>query len=88
MGGKPIYLDGDGIKEHSITSNGFFELNDLPKKSVVVGDDNSVNRALLLKSLLQNSTNASFFCPNLVAIGTNGTASNNNVKLGFQQSVK
>lgn len=35
-GGHPILLDVPG-KEHMITSDGFFELTDLPKKVVVVG---------------------------------------------------
>ena len=36
-GGYPAFPPGDGIKEHSISSDGFFELEDLPRKSVVVG---------------------------------------------------
>jgi glutathione reductase (NADPH) len=36
-GGYPVFPEGDGIKEHSITSDGFFELEELPKKVVVVG---------------------------------------------------
>lgn len=36
-GGYPTFPDGDGIKEHSISSDGFFELEDLPGKAVVVG---------------------------------------------------
>ena len=37
VGGYPEFPDGDGIKEHSISSDGFFELEDLPRKAVVVG---------------------------------------------------
>jgi len=36
-GGYPIFPPGDGIAEHAISSDGFFELSDLPKKAVVVG---------------------------------------------------
>jgi glutathione reductase (NADPH) len=36
-GGYPAFPPGDGILEHSISSDGFFELEDLPKKVVVVG---------------------------------------------------
>lgn len=36
-GGKPMVPPGEGVAEHSITSDGFFELESLPKKSVVVG---------------------------------------------------
>ena len=36
-GGYPTFPDGEGIREHSISSDGFFELEDLPKKVVVVG---------------------------------------------------
>jgi glutathione reductase (NADPH) len=36
-GGKPVFPDGPGIKEHAISSDGFFELESLPKKAVVVG---------------------------------------------------
>lgn len=36
-GGYPTFPEGDGILEHSISSDGFFELNELPKKAVVVG---------------------------------------------------
>lgn len=36
-GGKPVVPDGEGIMEHAITSDGFFELDDLPRKAVVVG---------------------------------------------------
>lgn len=37
VGGYPEFPDGDGIKEHAISSDGFFELEDLPRKAVVVG---------------------------------------------------
>jgi len=38
VGGKPEeFPEVDGIREHSITSDGFFELEALPKKAVVVG---------------------------------------------------
>ena len=36
-GGYPAFPPGDGILEHSISSDGFFELEDLPKRVVVVG---------------------------------------------------
>jgi len=36
-GGYPTFPDGEGIKEHSISSDGFFELEELPNKAVVVG---------------------------------------------------
>jgi glutathione reductase (NADPH) len=36
-GGKPLIPPGEGIAEHSITSDGFFELEALPEKAVVVG---------------------------------------------------
>jgi glutathione reductase (NADPH) len=36
-GGKPLIPPGPGIGEHSITSDGFFQLDDLPRKAVVVG---------------------------------------------------
>ncbi|KAL8559266.1 hypothetical protein ACOMHN_040390 [Nucella lapillus] len=36
-GGRPIVPDTPGAAEHGITSDGFFELEDLPKKVVVVG---------------------------------------------------
>ena len=36
-GGYPIFPPGDGIQEHAISSDGFFELEELPKKTVVVG---------------------------------------------------
>jgi glutathione reductase (NADPH) len=36
-GGKPLIPPGPGIREHSISSDGFFELDDLPRKAVVVG---------------------------------------------------
>lgn len=37
VGGYPEFPEGEGIKEHSISSDGFFELEDLPRKTVVVG---------------------------------------------------
>jgi glutathione reductase (NADPH) len=36
-GGKPVFPDGPGIREHAISSDGFFELETLPAKVVVVG---------------------------------------------------
>lgn len=36
-GGYPVFPEGEGIREHSISSDGFFELEDLPAKAVVVG---------------------------------------------------
>jgi len=36
-GGVPVFPTGPGIKEHSISSDGFFELEELPRKAVVVG---------------------------------------------------
>jgi glutathione reductase (NADPH) len=36
-GGYPTFPPGEGIKEHSISSDGFFELEELPQKAVVVG---------------------------------------------------
>lgn len=36
-GGKPLVPSGNGIQEHTITSDGFFELSEQPKKAVVVG---------------------------------------------------
>lgn len=36
-GGRPVIPGGNGIAEHSISSDGFFELTDLPKVVVVVG---------------------------------------------------
>lgn len=36
-GGYPQFPEGEGIIEHSISSDGFFELEDLPNKAVVVG---------------------------------------------------
>lgn len=36
-GGRPLFPPGGGIAEHAISSDGFFELEELPKKSVVVG---------------------------------------------------
>ena len=37
VGGKPSIPPGEGIREHSISSDGFFELEELPRKAVVVG---------------------------------------------------
>ena len=36
-GGYPVFPSGEGLKEHSISSDGFFELEELPRKAVVVG---------------------------------------------------
>ena len=36
-GGYPVFPSGEGVREHSISSDGFFELEELPKKVVVVG---------------------------------------------------
>ena len=36
-GGYPTFPAGEGIAEHSISSDGFFELDEMPKKAVVVG---------------------------------------------------
>ncbi len=36
-GGKPMIPSGNGIQEHTITSDGFFALTEQPKKAVVVG---------------------------------------------------
>ncbi|KAG7344558.1 glutathione-disulfide reductase [Nitzschia inconspicua] len=36
-GGYPVFPEGEGIQEHSISSDGFFELEEQPKKAVVVG---------------------------------------------------
>jgi len=36
-GGRPVFPPGPGIAEHAISSDGFFELESLPKKAVVVG---------------------------------------------------
>lgn len=36
-GGRPVLPDAPGVKEHCISSDGFFDLKDLPEKSVVVG---------------------------------------------------
>lgn len=36
-GGKPVVPPGDGIMEHAITSDGFFDLEDMPRKAVIVG---------------------------------------------------
>jgi len=36
-GGHPIFPSGEGIRENCISSDGFFELEELPRKAVVVG---------------------------------------------------
>jgi glutathione reductase (NADPH) len=36
-GGYPVFPTGEGVKEHSISSDGFFELEQQPRKAVVVG---------------------------------------------------
>jgi glutathione reductase (NADPH) len=36
-GGRPVFPSGEGVKEYAISSDGFFELEDLPQKAVVVG---------------------------------------------------
>lgn len=36
-GGYPDFPKGEGIMEHAISSDGFFDLEDLPKRAVVVG---------------------------------------------------
>ena len=36
-GGYPTFPSGNGVAEHSITSDGFFELDEMPTKVVVVG---------------------------------------------------
>lgn len=36
-GGRPSFPPGEGVREHSISSDGFFEMEELPKKVVVVG---------------------------------------------------
>ena len=37
VGGYPTFPEGEGIREHSMSSDGFFEMEELPKKAVVVG---------------------------------------------------
>jgi len=37
VGGYPEFPEGEGIRENTISSDGFFELDHLPKKAVVVG---------------------------------------------------
>jgi glutathione reductase (NADPH) len=37
VGGEPVFPAGEGVREHAISSDGFFELEDLPRKAVVVG---------------------------------------------------
>ncbi len=36
-GGRPLFPPGEGIMEHCISSDGFFELEELPKVAVIVG---------------------------------------------------
>jgi len=36
-GGYPMFPPGEGIMDHSISSDGFFDLDDLPTKAVIVG---------------------------------------------------
>lgn len=36
-GGFPVFPSGEGIKEYSISSDGFFDLEEQPRKAVVVG---------------------------------------------------
>lgn len=36
-GGVPVFPEGEGIRENAISSDGFFELEDLPRRCVVVG---------------------------------------------------
>lgn len=36
-GGKPVFPSGEGVEENCISSDGFFELEELPKVAVVVG---------------------------------------------------
>jgi len=36
-GGRPIFPPGEGIREYCISSDGFFEMNELPKVAVVIG---------------------------------------------------
>jgi glutathione reductase (NADPH) len=36
-GGRPLFPEGEGIAEHCISSDGFFDLESLPKVAVVVG---------------------------------------------------
>jgi len=36
-GGYPVFPAGEGIREHAISSDGFFELEELPRKAIVVG---------------------------------------------------
>jgi glutathione reductase (NADPH) len=37
VGGVPVFPKGEGIEEYAISSDGFFELEELPRKAVVVG---------------------------------------------------
>jgi glutathione reductase (NADPH) len=37
VGGRPEFPEGEGIREHAISSDGFFELKELPRRAVVVG---------------------------------------------------
>eukprot|EP00979_Chaetoceros_neogracilis_P000323 scaffold76_cov236-Chaetoceros_neogracile.AAC.5 len=36
-GGYPVFPAGEGIREHAISSDGFFDLEELPRKAIVVG---------------------------------------------------
>lgn len=36
-GGRPHFPEGEGVEEHCISSDGFFEMEELPKVAVVVG---------------------------------------------------
>lgn len=36
-GGRPHFPPGEGVEEHCISSDGFFEMEELPKVAVVVG---------------------------------------------------
>lgn len=56
VGGYPTIPDVEG-KEHAITSDGFFELNELPKKSTVVGAGYiAVELASILNALGSDTT--------------------------------
>jgi glutathione reductase (NADPH) len=37
VGGRPDFPPGEGIQQHAISSDGFFELKELPRRAVVVG---------------------------------------------------
>jgi glutathione reductase (NADPH) len=36
-GGVPVFPKGEGVRDYAISSDGFFELDELPRKAVVVG---------------------------------------------------